>query len=118
MRKLDPADIASLALDGMAADEYEIIADGLSRQVQAGLAGGVAALYPDLPQKPTRSPATPLSCVTHAAAWPAEDVAEKLLRDPAASSDSELVRRELRRRKRLDYTPSVAPEPRPNTKVH
>jgi hypothetical protein len=74
--KLDPADIASLALDGMAADEYEIIADGLSRQVQAGLAGGVAALYPDLPQKPTRSPATPLSCFTHAAAWPAEDVAE------------------------------------------
>jgi len=33
------------------ADEHEIIADGLSRQVQAGLAGGVAALYPDLPQK-------------------------------------------------------------------
>jgi len=118
VRKLDPADIASLALDGMAADEYEIIADGLSRQVQAGLAGGVAALYPDLPQKPTRSPATPLSCFTHAAAWPAEDVPEKLLRDPAASSDSELVRRELRRRKRLDYTPSVPPEPRPNTKVH
>jgi short-subunit dehydrogenase len=51
--KLDPADIASLALDGMAADEYEIIADDLSRQVRADLAGGVAALYPDLPQKPT-----------------------------------------------------------------
>ena len=51
--KLDPADIASLALDSMAADEYEIIADGLSRQVQAGLAGGVATLYPDPPQKPT-----------------------------------------------------------------
>jgi len=33
------------------ADEHEIIADGLSRQVQAGLVGGVAALYPDLPQK-------------------------------------------------------------------
>jgi NAD(P)-dependent dehydrogenase (short-subunit alcohol dehydrogenase family) len=48
--KLDPADIASLALDGMAADEYEIIADDLSRQVQADLAGGVAALYPDLPR--------------------------------------------------------------------
>ena len=32
-------------------DEYEIIADGLSQQVQIGLAGGVAALYPDLPQK-------------------------------------------------------------------
>ena len=27
-------------------------------------------------------------------------------------------RPELRRRKRLDYTPSVPPEPRPNTKVH
>ena len=32
-------------------DEYEIIADGLRRQVQVGLAGGVVALYPDLPQK-------------------------------------------------------------------
>ena len=32
-------------------DEYEIIADGFSRQVQVGLAGGVPALYPDLPQK-------------------------------------------------------------------
>jgi hypothetical protein len=30
------------------AGEYEIIADGLGWQVQAG---GVAALYPDLPQK-------------------------------------------------------------------
>jgi hypothetical protein len=29
------------------AGEYKIIADGLSRQAQAGL----AALYPDLPQK-------------------------------------------------------------------
>ena len=29
-------------------DEYEIIADGLTRQVQAD---GVAAHYPDLPQK-------------------------------------------------------------------
>jgi NAD(P)-dependent dehydrogenase (short-subunit alcohol dehydrogenase family) len=47
--KLDPADTASLALDGMAADEYEIIADDLSRQVQADLAGGVAALYPRPP---------------------------------------------------------------------
>jgi NAD(P)-dependent dehydrogenase (short-subunit alcohol dehydrogenase family) len=49
--KLDPADIASLALDGIAGDKYEIIADDLSRQAQAGLAGGVAALYPDLAQK-------------------------------------------------------------------
>jgi hypothetical protein len=30
------------------AGEYQIIADGLSRQAQAG---GGAALYPDLPQK-------------------------------------------------------------------
>ena len=27
-------------------------------------------------------------------------------------------RRELTRRKRLGYAPSVPPEPRPNTKVH
>jgi hypothetical protein len=33
------------------AGEYEIISDGLSRQIPAGLAGGVAALDPDLPQK-------------------------------------------------------------------
>ena len=31
------------------ADEYQIIADGLSRQVQAGLAGGAAALLPRPP---------------------------------------------------------------------
>ena len=31
------------------AGEYEIIADSLSRQAQAGLTGGVTALYPDLP---------------------------------------------------------------------
>jgi NAD(P)-dependent dehydrogenase (short-subunit alcohol dehydrogenase family) len=47
--KLDPADVARTALDGVAAGAYEILADDLSRQVQAGLAGGVAALYPRLP---------------------------------------------------------------------
>jgi NAD(P)-dependent dehydrogenase (short-subunit alcohol dehydrogenase family) len=46
--KLDPADIARIAVDGIEADAYEILADDLSRQVQAGLAGGVAALYPQL----------------------------------------------------------------------
>ncbi|MCW2528061.1 MAG: short-chain dehydrogenase [Pseudonocardiales bacterium] len=46
--KLDPAFVAALALDGVAAGEFEILADDLSRQVQAGLAGGVAALYPQL----------------------------------------------------------------------
>ncbi|MCG5472473.1 SDR family oxidoreductase [Micromonospora sp. LAH09] len=47
--KLDPATIARIAVDGIEADAYEILADDLSRQVQAGLAGGVAALYPQLP---------------------------------------------------------------------
>jgi NAD(P)-dependent dehydrogenase (short-subunit alcohol dehydrogenase family) len=46
--KSDPADIARIAVDGIAADAHEIVADDLSRQVQSGLAGGVAALYPQL----------------------------------------------------------------------
>ena len=45
--KLDPAAVAKLTLDGIAADAPEILADDLSRRVQQGLAGGVAALYPD-----------------------------------------------------------------------
>ncbi|GAA1696483.1 SDR family oxidoreductase [Fodinicola feengrottensis] len=44
--KHDPASIAKIALDGLASGEPEIIADELSQHVQAGLAGGVAALYP------------------------------------------------------------------------
>jgi NAD(P)-dependent dehydrogenase (short-subunit alcohol dehydrogenase family) len=44
--KSDPAAIAKLALDGFAAGEREIVADDISRNVQAGLSGGVAALYP------------------------------------------------------------------------
>lgn len=47
--KSDPAEIARLAVDGIEADRYEIIADETSRQVLAGLSGGVAALYPALP---------------------------------------------------------------------
>jgi len=47
--KHDPADVARTAVDGIAADAYEIVVDDLSRNVQAGLAGGVAALYPTLP---------------------------------------------------------------------
>lgn len=47
--KLDPADVARAALDGVANGAYEIVADDISRQVQGGLAGGVAALYPQLP---------------------------------------------------------------------
>ncbi|GGA46205.1 SDR family oxidoreductase [Paenibacillus physcomitrellae] len=46
--KLAPSDIAKIAVDGMEADLYEILADELSKQVQQGLAGGVAALYPGL----------------------------------------------------------------------
>jgi len=44
--KNDPATIAGLALDGVAAGEVEVVADDHSRSVQAKLAGGVAALYP------------------------------------------------------------------------
>lgn len=47
--KSDPADIARIAVDGIAADAYEILADNVSRQAQAALAGGVTALYPQLP---------------------------------------------------------------------
>jgi NAD(P)-dependent dehydrogenase (short-subunit alcohol dehydrogenase family) len=44
--KSDPAVIAKIALDGIEAGDTEILGDDLSRQVQAGLAGGVTALYP------------------------------------------------------------------------
>jgi NAD(P)-dependent dehydrogenase (short-subunit alcohol dehydrogenase family) len=44
--KSDPAVVAKLALDGLAAGAPEVLADDTSRRVQAGLAGGVAALYP------------------------------------------------------------------------
>ena len=47
--KADPADIARIALDGIKADTYEIIADEPARAVLARLSGGVAALYPQLP---------------------------------------------------------------------
>ncbi|WP_172196761.1 SDR family oxidoreductase [Saccharibacillus qingshengii] len=46
--KSSPKDIARIAIDGIEAGLYEILADDISRQVQQGLAGGVAALYPDL----------------------------------------------------------------------
>jgi len=44
--KADPASVAKLAIDGIEEDLREILADERSRQVQAELAGGVAALYP------------------------------------------------------------------------
>lgn len=45
--KSDPAVVAKLTLDGLAEGAPEILADDLSRQVRSGLAGGVAALYPE-----------------------------------------------------------------------
>ncbi len=45
--KSNPADIAKIAVDGIAAGDAEIIADEISRQVLAGLSSGVrAGLYP------------------------------------------------------------------------
>jgi NAD(P)-dependent dehydrogenase (short-subunit alcohol dehydrogenase family) len=44
--KTDPAVVAKLALDGLAAGQPEVVADEISQQVERGLAGGVAALYP------------------------------------------------------------------------
>jgi NAD(P)-dependent dehydrogenase (short-subunit alcohol dehydrogenase family) len=44
--KSDPAVIAKLAIDGLVAGDAEVIADETSKQVLAGLSGGVAALYP------------------------------------------------------------------------
>ena len=46
--KSDPADIARTTVDGLVAGSSEIVADEVSRRVQAGLSGGVAALYPAL----------------------------------------------------------------------
>jgi NAD(P)-dependent dehydrogenase (short-subunit alcohol dehydrogenase family) len=46
--KSDPAGIAKLALDGLAAGDTEIVADEISKQVRAGLAAGVAGLYPQV----------------------------------------------------------------------
>ncbi|WP_029433951.1 SDR family oxidoreductase [Blastococcus sp. URHD0036] len=46
--KSDPAEVARVAVDALAVGSPEIVADEVSRQVQAGLAGGVPALYPAL----------------------------------------------------------------------
>ena len=46
--KSDPAAVAAMTLDGVAAGAYEVLADDVSRGVQAGLAKGVAGVYPQL----------------------------------------------------------------------
>jgi NAD(P)-dependent dehydrogenase (short-subunit alcohol dehydrogenase family) len=46
--KIAPAEVARQAIDGVEADAYEVLADDVSRRVKAGLAGDLAALYPQL----------------------------------------------------------------------
>jgi NAD(P)-dependent dehydrogenase (short-subunit alcohol dehydrogenase family) len=46
--KADPAVVAALAIDAIEAGVPEVLADDTSRRLQAGLAGGVSALYPQL----------------------------------------------------------------------
>ncbi|QUQ72435.1 SDR family oxidoreductase [Kutzneria sp. CA-103260] len=46
--KANPADIAKLTVEGIAADDYEVIADDLTRKIRAGLSVGVGAIYPNL----------------------------------------------------------------------
>ena len=42
----DPADVARITLDGLAAGQPEIIVGDVTKTVLAGLSGGLAALYP------------------------------------------------------------------------
>ena len=46
--KNSPTAVADLALDGIETDLPEVLVDDLSRQVKAGLAGDITALYPQL----------------------------------------------------------------------
>ena len=46
--KLAPADVVRTAYDGLEAGSYEILADQISVDVKAGLAGPIEALYPQL----------------------------------------------------------------------
>jgi len=46
--KARPEHVAGLAIDGIETGAHEVLADDLSRQVKAGLAGELAALYPQL----------------------------------------------------------------------
>jgi NAD(P)-dependent dehydrogenase (short-subunit alcohol dehydrogenase family) len=46
--KSDPAVIAALALDGVAAGSPEVVADEVSRNVRSGLSADLTVLYPDL----------------------------------------------------------------------
>jgi NAD(P)-dependent dehydrogenase (short-subunit alcohol dehydrogenase family) len=46
--KTDPAEVARLALDGVEAGAFEVLADELTRQVRSGLSADVSAIYPQL----------------------------------------------------------------------
>ncbi|MNB72195.1 putative oxidoreductase [compost metagenome] len=46
--KSNPAEIAKIAIDGIESGSFEILADDPSRMMQRALAGGVAAIYPNL----------------------------------------------------------------------
>jgi NAD(P)-dependent dehydrogenase (short-subunit alcohol dehydrogenase family) len=46
--KSDPRHVAEQALDGIEAGAFEVLADDISRQVKAGLAGDLAGLYAQL----------------------------------------------------------------------
>ncbi|MFI6358898.1 SDR family oxidoreductase [Streptomyces sp. NPDC050743] len=46
--KSAPGDIAALALDGIEAGAYEVLADDRTRDVKAALSGDLAVLYPQL----------------------------------------------------------------------
>jgi len=50
--KSNPADIAKIAIDGVEQDLFEIVADDVSREMQAALAGGVPAPVSAAPKKP------------------------------------------------------------------
>ncbi len=49
--KADPAHVAQLALDGIEAGAYEVLADELSRNVRSNLSGDIGRLYPQLHAK-------------------------------------------------------------------
>ncbi|MBO4271462.1 SDR family oxidoreductase [Microbispora triticiradicis] len=46
--KVDPAEVAAQALQGIEQGRFEVVADDTSRQVRAMLSGDVAGLYPQL----------------------------------------------------------------------
>ncbi|KAA9380969.1 SDR family oxidoreductase [Microbispora cellulosiformans] len=46
--KIDPAEVAAQALEGIEQGSFEVVADDTSRQVRAMLSGDVAGLYPQL----------------------------------------------------------------------